>query len=389
MESVFGETEMDQDKKKILFYPTSYKKPYEPENTDRAYQLSRTEVLNRFITGDRKTIAVSYPEAIAEKVVTKKYISNNIVKLHAGEMVSLDFLSDLLVEFDFESVEFVAEPGQFAIRGGIVDVFSFSNEHPYRIEFFGDEVESIRTFDPVTQLSLQAMNRISLLSNVQSRQINDTRISFLEYIPPKTVVWIQDMKFAQDSIDNEFERASQVFEKFEKDHENISPDQLLLDGKTFLRQLLNFQTVEFGGRSARPESIALSFDQKPQPSFNKNFDLLTKDLLEKTTAGYTNLILSDNPKQSERLYTIFEDIHTAKPEQEKARFVPITMSLSEGFIDNTVKLLCYTDHQIFNRYHKFNLREGFGRKESLSLERIVRFNPRRLRNPYRSWCWLI
>ncbi|HEY9113426.1 MAG TPA: transcription-repair coupling factor [Bacteroidales bacterium] len=375
LESIFGETEMDQDKKKVLFFPTSYKKPYEPENTDRAYQLSRTEVLNRFITADRKTIAVSYPEAIAEKVVTKKYISSNIVKLHVNEKVSLDFLSDLLVDFDFESVEFVAEPGQFAIRGGIVDVFSFSNEHPYRVEFFGDEVESIRTFDPVTQLSLQAMNRISLLSNVQSRNINEKRISFLEYIPQKTVVWVQDINFTRDCVENEFERATQVFGKFEIGHQHASPEELLLDGKLFLRQLLDFQTVEFGNRSVRNEASTIKFDQKPQPAFNKNFDLLLKDLLEKTSAGYHNLILSDNPKQSERLYSIFEDIQASKPEQEKVQFVPLTISLSEGFIDNTVKLLCYTDHQIFNRYHKFNLREGFGRKESISLKELYDLTP--------------
>jgi transcription-repair coupling factor (superfamily II helicase) len=375
LESLFGETELDQDKKKVLFYPTSYKKPYEPENIDRAYQLSRTEVLNRFINADRKTIAVSYPKAIAEKVVTKKYILKNTVKLHNGEKVSLDFLSDMLVELGFESVEFVAEPGQFAIRGGIVDVFSFSNEHPYRIEFFGDEVESIRTFDPITQLSVQVMNRISLLSNVQNRDINDKRISFLEYILPKTIIWIQDLNFAKDCVENEFERATKAFGQLENGHFQDKPEELLINGKEFIRQVLNLQTVEFGTRSTRPEVETISFDQKPQPAFNKTFDLLTNDLLEKTSLGYTNLILSDNPKQSERLFTIFEDIHAANPEQAKVKFVPLTLSLSEGFIDNTVRLLCYTDHQIFNRYHKFTLREGFGRKEAISLKELYDLTP--------------
>jgi transcription-repair coupling factor (superfamily II helicase) len=150
LESIFEETGMDVNRKKVLFYPTSYKRPYEPEKLDRSYQLSRTEVLKRFMTGDRKTVIVTYPEALTERVITKNYLSKNIMKLKQGEKVSFEFVSDLLMEFEFESVEFVAEPGQFAIRGGIVDVFSFSNDHPYRIEFFGDTVESIRTFDPVS-----------------------------------------------------------------------------------------------------------------------------------------------------------------------------------------------------------------------------------------------
>ena len=161
LENLFHEEETDHNKKKVLFYPTTYKRPYEPEKLDAAYQLSRTEVLNRFLEGKRKTIVVTYPESLAEKVITKRYLSKNIMKLKKGEEVSLDFISDLLTEFNFEVVDFVAEPGQFAIRGGIVDVFSYSNEHPYRLEFFGDEVESIRTFDPTTQLSLKAINNIS------------------------------------------------------------------------------------------------------------------------------------------------------------------------------------------------------------------------------------
>ncbi|MCF6342213.1 MAG: transcription-repair coupling factor, partial [Bacteroidales bacterium] len=165
LENLFDEPDADHNNKRVLFYPTAYKRPYEPENLDKAYQLSRTEVLKRFVSSDRKTIVVTYPEALAEKVITKQYLTKNLMKLKQGEEVSLDFMVELLHEFNFEVADFVAEPGQYAIRGGIVDVFSFSNDHPYRIEFLGDEVESIRTFDPVSQLSLQNLNRITLLPN--------------------------------------------------------------------------------------------------------------------------------------------------------------------------------------------------------------------------------
>jgi transcription-repair coupling factor (superfamily II helicase) len=370
LESIFEETGMDVNRKKVLFYPTSYKRPYEPEKLDRSYQLSRTEVLKRFMTGDRKTVIVTYPEALTERVITKNYLSKNIMKLKQGEKVSFEFVSDLLMEFEFESVEFVAEPGQFAIRGGIVDVFSFSNDHPYRIEFFGDMVESIRTFDPVSQLSIQHMNRISLLPNVQDRKIEEKRVSFLDYMPPKTICWVHDISFTKERIDKEFKKATETYTRFGKELQQAAPSVLFTHGDQFIDQLEHFKTIEFGHANYYKTSHVVHFNQRPQPAFNKKFDLLINDLVEKSGEGYTNYILSDNAKQTERLYAIFEDIQKDHPESGRAHFTSLTMSLSSGFIDHDVKLLCYTDHQIFERYHKFHLREGFGRKESLSIKEL-------------------
>ena len=375
LENVFNEADTDYNRKKVLFYPTSYKRPYEPENPDRAYQLSRTEVLKRYITGDRKTIVVTYPEALAEKVVTKRYLSKNTMKLKVGEEVSLDFVGDLLAEFDFQSVDFVAEPGQFAIRGGIVDVFSFSNDHPYRIEFFGDEVESIRTFNPATQLSIQMMNRISLLPNVQDRMIKEQRVNFLDYLPSKTITWFQDIDFVTDQINNEFKKASLIFEKLEEKSKQFEPEDLFIKGNEFIDKISEFKTIEFGNQQYFKDSRTIEFDQKPQPAFNKNFDLLINDLIKRSASGYSNFILSDNAKQTERLYAIFEDVQHEQPEAGKAHFTPLTMSLSAGFIDKTLKLLYYTDHQIFDRYHRFHLREGFGRKESISIQELYDLKP--------------
>jgi len=375
LEAIFNETDTDYNKKKILFYPTTYKRPYEPENIDRAYQLSRTEVLKRFITGDKKTIVVSYPEAMAEKVIAKSFINRNTMKLKVGEEVSLDFIGDLLAEFDFESVDFVAEPGQFAIRGGIVDVFSFSNDHPYRIEFFGDTVESIRSFDPATQLSVQSMNRISLLPNVQDRKLKEQRVNFLDYLPLATVLWFQNIQFAADEVSKEYEKAVNIFEKLENPQFQSQPQDLFIGGKDFLKRLFDFKIIEFGTQNYLEKSKVVTFSQQPQPAFNKNFDLLINDLSEKTGEGYSNFILSDNAKQTERMYAIFEDIQSEQPEASRAHFKSLTMSLSAGFVDHDLKLLVYTDHQVFDRYHRFHLREGFGRKEALSLQELYDLTP--------------
>lgn len=368
IENLFGEQEKDHNKKKVLFYPTTYKRPYEPEKLDAAYQLSRTEVMSRFLEGTRKTIVITYPEALAEKVITKRYLSKNIMKLHKGEEVSLDFISDLLTEFNFEVVDFVAEPGQFAIRGGIVDVFSYSNENPYRIEFFGDEVESIRTFDPVSQLSLTALHNISLLPNVQDRTILEERIGFLDYIPSSTYLWFDDIELSIQKISDEYKKAKKIFASLSDSNERLKPEDLFLEGTKLFDKLDGFSVIEMGNTNFYKDTKTVIFNQSPQPAFNNNFDLLINDLGLKSSDGFNNFILTDNPKQSERIYTIFEDIQQDNPEAGKAHFTSLNLSLSSGFIDKDLKLTCYTDHQIFNRYHKFHLREGFGRKEAISLK---------------------
>lgn len=375
VENLLEESNAELNKKKVLFYPTSYKRPYEPETVDRAYQLSRTEVLKRTMQGDKKTIIVTHPEALAEKVITKRYLTKNLMKLKVGEEVSLDFISDLLFELEFEHADFVAEPGQFAIRGGIIDVFSFSNEHPYRIEFFGDEVESIRTFDPSSQLSIQQLNRITLLPNVQSRELIENRVNFLDYIPNSTLLWFENIELAIDSIEKELEKAITGFGKLE-DTENINnPEILFTPGKIFSDHIHDFSTIEFSNSSFFKNASTVTFNQKPQPSFNKNFELLINDLAQWSSSNYKCLIFSNNKKQIERLYAIFEDLQADYPENKKAKFTPVYQSFSNGFIDSDIGLLCYTDHQIFNRYHRFKLREGFGHKEVISIKELYDLNP--------------
>ncbi len=374
LENLLSDAGVDYDKKKVLFYPTTYKRPYEPETSDKSYQLSRTEVLKRFVNADRKTIVVTYPEALSEKVITKKYINKNTVKIKKGDEISQDFLIDYLVEYGFEQVDFVAEPGQFAIRGGIIDVFSFSNEHPYRIEFSGDSVESLRSFDTVSQLSTANHNSITVLPNIQDRNIDEKRMDFLDYIPVSTLIWPNEIPLIHLKIEKEFENAVSIFNTLSGET-RLNPADLFVDGSSFTDKIKKFKIVETGQTPFFENSRLIKFNQTPQPSFNKNFDLLIEHLSDNIKKGFVNYIFSYNPKQIERLNVIFDDLkHNLKRETDPG-FIPVNINLSKGFIDDNVKIVCYTDHQLFERYYKFKLREGFGRKESLTIKQMYDLQP--------------
>ena len=228
LENIYGEKDAEYSKKRILFYPTSYKRPYEPEKPDNTYILSRTEVLQRISTSERKTIIVTYPEALSEKVITRKVMTNNTYKLSVGNEVSMDELADTLVNFNFEHVDFVVEPGQFSIRGGIVDVFSFSNDYPYRIEFFGDEIDSIRSFNPIDQLSIEKLRDIILIPNLQDYSSENERETIFQYLKNKSLVWIEEEQYLEEKIDNEYNKAVNIFN--EKDDVADEPDEIFAKG---------------------------------------------------------------------------------------------------------------------------------------------------------------
>jgi transcription-repair coupling factor (superfamily II helicase) len=375
LESLFDEREMDYNLKQVLFYPTSYKRPYEPEKPDNTYILSRTEVLGRMNSSNRKTLIVTYPEALSEKVVTRQYLSHNTIKIKTGAKLALDSIADTLYNYSFERVDFVVEPGQFAIRGGLLDVFSFSNDHPYRIEFFGDEIESIRTFEITSQLSVQKINRITLLPNVQDRLIHVERQSLLDYLPEKTTIWIEEAADFIYRVNGENTKALHAFEKMDSADLSLKPELLFTTGEILWEKLQQMHSVEIGLKSTLNATDTIAFNTSAQPSFNKNFKLLISDLLKHIKAGYSSFILSDNKKQIERLSTIFEDIQSDLPKNERATFQAIYHSLQGGFIDHEQKICCYTDHQIFERYHKFHLRESFSSKDAITLRELYDLKP--------------
>lgn len=368
LEGIYQERDENYLKKKILFFPTSYKRLYEIENTDSSSLQLRIEVLNRLSSSNRKTAVVTYPEALTEKVITKKYLIKNTLKIKVGEKVSVDFVIDVFMEYGFERADFVVEPGQFAVRGGIIDVFSFSDDLPYRLEFFGDEVESIRSFNPADQLSEDNLTRISIVPNVQDRLITETRESFLKFLPKDAIIWINNTQFTADRISQEFNKAETAFQNIEGEVSHLEPSELFIKADGFIDSIQELKTIELGTSSYFNKSQSFSFNTQPQPSFNKNFDLLLSELDDNTAHGIQNIILSDNPKQIDRLYTIFEDLQEER--SEKINFQTVILSLHEGFIDKDLKLACYTDHQLFERYHKFHLKSGYKNKEAITLKEI-------------------
>lgn len=367
----FNDLERILGDEKVLFFPSSYRRPYQIEDTDNSNILLRAEVLSALSKRTSTKCVVTYPDALSEKVVTKRNLEKNTTRINIGDELSIDFLNEVLYEYGFVREDFVIEPGQFSIRGGIVDVFSFSNNHPYRIEFFGDEVESIRTFDPVTQLSIKEYKRVAIIPNVQTTLITETRESFIDFLPTNCIVWAKNIELTSERINKDYERALEAYQEAENSPlKHLKPIDLFANKEGFLERLEQKNTVEFGSQFTFKSDFTVLFNQKPQPSFNKNFDLLHDDIAAKKKEGFTNVILADTSKQVERLQNIFEDIG----KELEVSF--ILLPVHEGFIDLDQKIACYTDHQIFNRYQKFNLKSSYNKKtEALTLKEIHGLTP--------------
>ena len=373
LENIFGERETDYAKKTVLFYPTSYKRPYEPEKAYNSYVLSRTEVLQRVSTSERKTIIVSYPEALSEKIATRKILSENALKLGVGEKVDMDFIADALLEYNFEHVDFVVEPGQFAIRGGIVDVFSFANDYPYRIVFDFDEVESIRSFNPVDQLSIENLQRIVLLPNLQDHSLFEERESIFQYLQNQTIVWLEESDFLKNRIDAEYKKAVDAFNSYEENESMNSPETLFAQSDELMTQLDEFKSVAFDVYSDSSGKEIVNFDITPQPVFNKNFEMLLNSIDLLKDRGYQMMFFSESKRQLERIQSILNDLQ--QKEESNRDFVPVLCSMKAGFVDNDLKISCFTDHQIFERYHRFHLREGFASSQALTIKELYDLKP--------------
>ncbi len=351
------------DQKNVLFYPGSYRRPYQIEDTDNANILLRAEVLNRINSQKKPAVIVTYSDALFEQVITKSELKRNTLNIAVGEDLSLDFINELLHEYKFNKVDFVSEPGDFALRGGIIDVFSFSNDEPYRIEFFGDEIDSIRTFDIETQLSIEKLNKINIMPNVENKMLEEKRESFLKYISYKTIVFVKNTDITKIRLDNLFEKAEKAYQNLKGEIKQALPGELFCNGEIILNQLSHFNLIKLGKRSEH-DANSVVFSTKPQPSFNKQFNLLIENLNENTKKGITNYLFCDNKKQAKRFHDIFDDV------EDEINYKTITIPLYQGFIDYDLNIACYTDHQIFERYHKFRLKSGFAKKNSISLNEL-------------------
>jgi transcription-repair coupling factor (superfamily II helicase) len=371
LENLLGEN-------RVLLFPSSYKKPYKIDQIDGALVLQRAEVLTRINKSDN-LIVVSYPEAIQEKVITKKSLERNTLEIKLNERLSTDFIQEFLIENKFERTDFVYEPGQFAIRGGIVDIYSFAHELPYRIEFYNDKIESIRCFDPSTQLSEKNIGFVTIIPNIQTGIVKEEQETFFKFIAKNTLFFIKDLEYVYQCIEasqevTEQNYGSNIFYEEEQVERNI--DDIFDSIEIFKENLESRTIIEFGSKPFNNNVPVIEFKTKPQPHFNKNFNLLLEDLYKSQKRGYTNLLFSDQAKQAERIHSIFEDI--PRPDEFKGKelkFHTLLTSLHQGFIDDELKINFYTDHQIFDRYHRFRLKKNYSKSESITLKDLYSLKP--------------
>lgn len=351
----------------VYFFPSAYRRAIKYGHTDPANEILRTEVLSLLQSERESFVIVTYPDALAEKVISKETLEENTLKISAGEKIDTIFVSDVLDQYGFEQVDYVYEPGQYALRGSIVDIFSYSNEYPYRIDFFGSEVETIRSFDVETQLSKEKLGSIQVIPDMNRH--GDDNTSLLNSLPRDTVFAMYDMEWCKERIDSIYND-----NPLEGDEDSFADKKQmqsrLLTGDEFLRGVLDFRRVHTGTRPVGVADATITFAVEAQPIYHKNFDLVSASLTEYMEKGYRLFIMSDTEKQTTRLKSIFED------RGDKISFVPINKTIHAGFADASLKVCFFTDHQLFDRFHKFNLKSDKARsgKISLSLKELQQFS---------------
>ena len=357
---------------KVLFFPSSYRRAIKYGQKDAANEILRTEVLSRLQKGDVISV-VTYPDAIAEKVVSHKELADRTLRVEVGKHTEVDTIMDILADFGFERVDYVYEPGQYALRGSIVDVFSYASEYPYRIDFFGDEVDSIRTFEVDTQLSRERKQSVAIVPELNVSG-NGEFVSFLEFIPKDSILAVKDFFWVREHIDKIHEDAvSPLALVADEEHklELLNIVRHLTDGTDFTMHALNFRRIEFGRKPTGTPQVTLTFDTEAQPIFHKNFELVASCLTDYIDKGYTLYICTDSEKQANRLKDIFEE------RGDRIRFTYVSKTLHEGFTDHALRSCFFTDHQIFDRFHKYSLRSDKARsgKVALTLKELSQFEP--------------
>ena len=373
----------------VYYFPSSYKRSLRMQQLDKDNVMLRTEVLNRLASRNHKAMVITYPEAILEKVVSKKELNEHTLNLKKGEEVSLDFITEVLFEYGFERNDFVYEPGQFSVRGGIIDVFSYSAEHPYRISFLGNEVESIRSFEVETQLSIRKHASISIVPNLNDH-LSEVQVQTLfDFLPPGSEFWTKDLGFSLNKMDQilqgiEVSATSAVKSLTEASSDDdeaiLDPEEFrkkLVDTKEIHQKLAEIQLIEFGKQHFFTSVKSFFFNTSLQPPFNKNFDLLKEKLEENKIDQFHNYLLSDSEKQLNRLEAILipDKEDSGYPDHKNRLFDKIQIALHEGFYDHDLRIACFTDHQIFERYHRFKLRKSYSKKEALSVQELTGLHP--------------
>jgi transcription-repair coupling factor (superfamily II helicase) len=366
--TLFGE-------RKITFFPDSFKRPQYFEVLNQANILQRADTINRLSERkERGIIIVTYPEALFEQVVAPDILDEERINIKKGESLDVDTVIDVFSGHGFFREDFVYEPGQYAIRGGIVDIFSYGNDYPYRIELFDEEIESIRTFNPTTQLSVQNIAEISIVPNINTRFERKDKLSIFRVLPTEMVIWIKDVENILERLQQSFEKAQTFADQIalveEEELKKIFKDRAFIQPNEVLQDIADHPLVCWSGRKQPIDfDLKIAFQAQPQPSFNKNFSLLIDHLKENQKRGLENYLFVENPKQVERFYSIFADLDA------NIHFHPITKAINEGFIDEDLKVACYTDHQIFERFHRYKLKQGFTKDQALNLRMLRELQP--------------
>ena len=382
----------------VLFFPSSFKRSVKYGQRDSANEILRTEVLARVSARDNQAteslLIISYPEALSELVVSKQHLDERRLSLKTGQQqIDITDIAHKLREYGFQEVDYVYEPGQYSVRGSILDVYSFSCENPFRIDFFGREIDTIRTFEVQDQLSKDKLNEIEIVPELAT--LTTERVSFLNFLPSNSVMVYKDFAYIRDviahvydegyskqAITEQLEGATEIEQK--QIINELNKEKTLLSPSQFAQQAATFRTIEFGIHAGKTSSSALQKETKydiikfkitPQPLFHKNFDLLVDSLDDYILQGYKLYILADSDKQNQRLKDIFADMDSQKA--KSIVFEPVNKTLHEGFADDGLKCCFFTDHQIFDRYHKYNLKSDGARagKMALTMKELQEMEP--------------
>ena len=352
----------------IFFFPSSYRRPYQIEETDNTNILLRSEVLNK-INHKKNPIVITYSEAISEKVISRIELKKQTITLNQNQNIKMQDLENMICSLNFEKVDFVIQAGQYSIRGGILDVFSFANENPFRLEFVDTSIESIRSFNINTQLSITTTKKIKIVPNTEAKKSINSKVSFLEYLPNNSVIWAKDVKYTKGILNNYFERSNEEYAKsLDSPIKHLKPEHLFTNGNDFIDELKKFRIVENTYTPYFKNHKKIEVNTIPTTKINKQFNLLKKDFLINNKKGLSNIILCSSEEQEERLKTIFENT------EEELNYKCIRFSLHEGYIDYTNKQAIYTDHQIFNRYHKFKSKTKFTSNQAITIKQLTSLN---------------
>ena len=363
------------DASDVLFFPDSFKRPMQFEEMKNSNILQRTEVVNKLrIKSSKPRIVVSYPEALFEKVVDPAILEANKIVITKDEKLDVDTMIEILVDYGFIRTDFVYEPGQFSIRGGIIDIFSYGNEWPYRIELFDDEVESIRTFNPINQLSVQNIATVSIIPNINVKFKQNQKVPLFDVLDDNSVVWVKDFDVLLDKLQICFDKCEE-FAKVLKTREDSELKQafeeraFIYPNETMAAISDHHMILERRGTISIDPDLVMNYETSNQSSFNKNFSLLIEDMKHKEKQGFTNYLFTDSGRQIERFYKIFEDLDA------QLDFHPVNKAIHAGFVDRQLNIACYTDHQIFERFHKYKLKKGFTKEQAMSLKMLRELQP--------------